>query len=206
MKDKLFLITNLNLVNENYLNTISQALVGGVDAVVLREKELPAKELYSLALKVREITHAKGKRLIINDRVDVAEAVGADGVQLGQHSLSPKAARKACSSKMLLGASVHSIEEAKVAVKEGADYLLVSHIFPTQCKPGVIPKGLKLLQDISVMWEIPLVALGGISASNLDQITTIGCSNVAVMSAIMASKKPLEVSKQIKSQLQENAR
>lgn len=195
----LYVITNRYQAKADLATVVEEALQGGADIIQLREKDLSAQEQYLLAKRLKELTVKYGKKLFINDRVDVALAVGADGVHLGQNSLSPKYAKALGGDNFLTGVSVHSLEEAKKALLEGADYLLVSHIFPTDCKPGLEPKGIQLLRQVRQFSQVPIIALGGINRKNAAEVMEIGCNGAAVMSAVMATSDPRTASADLKN-------
>ena len=166
------------------LEVLKGVIQGGAKIIQLREKEYHARDLYHLGLKFREITTAAGILLIINDQVDIALAVGADGVHLGQEDLPLQVARR-LAPELLIGASTHSVEQALQAQKDGADYINVGPIFPTETKkeadnflgPDAIPR---ICQHIT----LPFTVMGGINESNIDQILTTGAQRVAMVTAI----------------------
>ncbi len=133
---RLYLITDRKLFvdHSSFLSGIREALEGGVRAVQLREKDLPIRDMLKMAYEMRELTQRYGAKLFINDRVDVALAVNADGVHLGNSSMPVRAARKAAGEKILLGVSTHSVEEAEEAEKEGADFLTLGPVYETPSK------------------------------------------------------------------------
>jgi thiamine-phosphate pyrophosphorylase len=164
---------------------VLEALVaGGARIVQLREKELPGRELFHLALKFREITAKASMLLIINDHVDIALAVGADGVHLGQEDLPVPAAKK-IAPELLIGASTHNLEEALRAQDEGADYVNIGPIFHTATKEGVEHfLGPEAISEIGPRLRVPFTVMGGINASNVDRVLAHGARRVAVVSAI----------------------
>lgn len=162
-----------------------------IDFFHIREKQRSAREL---SLWVESLT-SQGfplRKLIINDRVDVAVAYGTGGVQLAYHSLTPSLTRQILLPGQKMGVSVHSVEEAKKAEKEGADYLLYGHVFPSGSKPGLAPRGLEALQQVVEHVSIPVIALGGITPDNANSVLTTGCGGIAVMSAVMDAEDPLQ--------------
>jgi thiamine-phosphate diphosphorylase len=165
-----------------------QALEAGIDLLQLRGPGLSAARLYELATILGPLARQHGARLIINDRLDVALAVGADGVQLGRRSLPLAVARSLCQrwgQSLLLGASVHSLAEAEEAVAAGADYLLAGTIFPSPSHPGQAGAGPTLLRQLRDRWpRLPLLAIGGLSAANAAQAIAAGADGIAVISAI----------------------
>ena len=144
------------------LQRLEKALKKGIRMVQLREKELSGLEYYQLAKRVRELTQNYDAMLFINDRVDIALAVNADGVHLPEKGLPPSVVKK-IAPKLLVGYSAHSLEQALCAQEEGADFITLSPIFKTQSHPEVEPIGLGLLKEVSQRLSIPVYALGGIT-------------------------------------------
>ncbi len=171
-----------------FLETVELLLCSGLRLVQLREKDLSAADLYPLAVRFRELTHKYSARLIINDRIDIALAVAADGVQLGGHSLPVQAARNVC-KEMLIGVSTHSPGEVSAAAAQGADFVTYGPIFATESKAKLgNPVGPSSLHQIST--EIPVYPLGGIRLSNIDQICANGYSRMAAISALLKAENP----------------
>ena len=179
-------------------STVAGAIEGGVDVVQLREKNLPKEQILPLAKAISTIVKQKGKIFLVNHHLEVALEVGADGVHLGHSGPTIREARRVLGSQAIIGASVHDLAEVKRAVEDGADYLLVSHIFHTDSKPGLPPKGLELLSQAMESFSLPVIALGGINASNISQVAAMGCPRVAVMSAILKAENPRDVAKSLK--------
>ncbi|MGQ9476602.1 MAG: thiamine phosphate synthase [Actinomycetota bacterium] len=174
-----------------HLDVMRAALAGGADAVQLRDKEAVGGELYRLALEALVILRGGERRplFLVNDRVDVARAVGADGVHLGQEDLPASAARAILGPEAVLGLSVGSVEEALAAEREGADYLGVGPIFPTPSKPDAgEPLGLEGLRAIRRAVDLPLVAIGGVNENNLEGVFEAGADGVAVISAVISAR------------------
>ena len=165
---------------------VAQAVVGGVNLVQLREKDLPAKKLLDLALRLREITSGKAL-LFINDRADVALACDADGVQLGEEGLPVEATRKLSEGRLLLGRSVHSVEGAQKAVAHGADVLIVGTIFPTTSHPDAVAGGVELLERVRDHVNVPFLAIGGVKAENIFSVIQGGALGAAVITAVARS-------------------
>ncbi|HOV85300.1 MAG TPA: thiamine phosphate synthase [Syntrophobacteraceae bacterium] len=163
---------------------LEEVLRGGAKIVQLREKELSTLEFYRMALEFRERTAAAGVLLLINDRLDIALAVEADGVHLGLEDL-PLAVARRLAPEMLLGASTHSIEEALEAQENGADYINVGPIFPTGTKEGIKKfLGPRAVTEIGARVRVPFTVMGGINESNLDQVLSAGARRVAMVTAI----------------------
>ena len=168
---------------------VDAAIDGGVNIVQLREKDLPAAELYSLALRVKNIVGNRAL-LLVNDRLDVAMAAGVDGVQLGESALPVKAARRVAGESLLLGRSVHSVSGAIEAESQGADILTLGTIYPTASHPGVRTGGSELVREVAAAVSIPFLGIGGIDASNAGQVIKEGAAGVAVISAISTAEEP----------------
>jgi thiamine-phosphate pyrophosphorylase len=166
------------------LEVLEAVIQGGARIIQLREKEYPKKDLYHLALKFREMTVKVGVLLIINDHVDIALAVGADGVHLGQEDLPVQVATK-LAPELFIGASTHSLEQALQAQKDGADYVNIGPIFPTRTKEGAERVlGPEAIAKISPSLEIPFTVMGGINEANIDQVLAQGARRVAMVTAI----------------------
>ncbi|QUH24655.1 thiamine phosphate synthase [Serpentinicella alkaliphila] len=181
----LFVVTNRKLVETgNFLNKIEQIVAGGAGGIILREKDLPFDELLLLAKKVKAITEGSATKLIISQSIDIAIEVEAAGVQL---SFEPFTNMKK-QFNGLIGVSVHSVEEAVRAEDLGASYLLAGHIYTTECKKGIEPRGISFIKDIKAKTTIPLVAIGGINENNIDDVYESGAQGVALMSLIMEAE------------------
>ena len=180
---------------------VAAAVEGGVNVVQLREKDLPASELLALATAIRDVTlDKKGEKalLLINDRVDIALASGADGVQLAEEALPVEAARRIAGQGLLIGRSVHSLQGAREAQDQGADFLVVGTIFDTGSKPGAQPAGLELLAQIGRSVSIPFLAIGGVNSSNVAQVMAQGASGAAVISAILDPSDTRRAARELK--------
>ncbi len=185
------LITDRKLCEVKLTDIILQAVEGGVDTVQLREKDLNTRDLYNLAKEAREITKKKDVKLIINDRVDIAIAVNADGVHLGWQSLGIEIVRRMIGQDKLIGFSAHSLKDAESAEKSGADYVSISPIFNTKHKGfSVKPFGAGEVGKIKKLVTIPVIALGGINEKNVNEVLENGADGIAVISAILLSKNP----------------
>ncbi len=166
---------------------VDAAIDGGVNIVQLREKDMPAADLYSLALRVKDVVGERAL-LFVNDRMDVAMAAGVDGVQLGENALPVKAARRIAGENLLLGRSVHSVSGAMEAESQGADLLTLGTIFPTASHPGVRTGGPELVREVASAVSTPFLGIGGIDASNAGQVIKEGAAGVAVISAISTAQ------------------
>ncbi|WP_420894154.1 thiamine phosphate synthase [Staphylospora marina] len=159
-----------------------------VDRIHLREKALSAGEVYRMAASLAE-RGVPPEKIIINDRVDVAVAIGAGGVQLAWHSLRMSVVRRAFPG-LRAGRSVHSEKEADEAVRDGADWLIYGHVFPTRSKPGLSPRGLEELGSIIRRQPVPVIAIGGILPENAGLPLEAGAAGIAVMSGILERPDP----------------
>lgn len=192
----LYLITDRHIVppGRTLVEQVRAALQGGVRAVQLREKDLPAASLYPLAIALRALTCEFGAQLFINDRIDVALAVAADGVHLGGHSLPVAAARKLLGPKRLIGVSTHRLDEVHAAARDGADFVTFGPIYPTPSKlPLGAPLGLELLRQAAIAPPLPLFALGGISPAVLPELRAAGCTRIAAIAAILGNPTPSQI-------------
>lgn len=193
----LYLVTDKSDDVEKFLRTIEEAIKGGVSVVQIREKTADTLDFYNLALKVKRITTQYNVPLIINDRVDVALAIDADGVHVGQSDMPCDVTRKLVGPDKIVGVSAATIEEAKKAEKDGADYIGTGAVFPTATKddaPKITKKDLKEIVD-SI--NIPVVAIGGINLDNAHELTDTGIKGLSVVSAIMSSDDPKKSSEKL---------
>lgn len=189
----LYLITDRKQLptGRGLTETVAAALKGGVRAVQLREKDLSAAELYPLALELRELTARHGARLLINDRLDVALAVEADGVHLGGHSLPVAVARSVLGPDKLIGVSTHHPEEVVAAARDGADFVTFGPVFFTPSKAAYgAPVGLDRLREACAISALPVLALGGVNPARLPEITEAGCRRIALIAAILTADDP----------------
>lgn len=182
----------------SFLEIARAAIRGGADIIQLRDKELSAKELIQQGAPVRELTRQTGTVFIVNDRVDVAIALRADGIHLGQDDLSIEAAKKILGSQVLVGKSTHNLEQALEAEREGADYIGVGPVFATPTKPSYPPVGLELVKEVSERIGIPFVAIGGIQAGNIKQVLDSGAANVAVVRSVAGAENIEESARELK--------
>ena len=193
----LYLVTYNSENEEKFLKTIQEAILGGVSVVQIREKTAETLEFYNLALKVKEITAKYNVPLIINDRVDVALAIDADGVHVGQSDMPCDITRKLIGENKILGVSAATIEEAKKAEKDGADYIGTGAIFPTATKDDAPSVTKKDLTDIANSINIPVVAIGGITIENAKELKDTGIAGLSVVSAIMSAENPKKASEKL---------
>ena len=159
-------------------------------AIQLREKDMTAREVHETGKELLALCHDHGSELFINDRIDVATALGADGVQLTATSLSPAAARD-CSDRVQLGVSIHSLEEVVKAVNQAADFYVLGPVYFTESKAGLgEPIGTDLLAQACAMSAKPVVAIGGLNTENIEPAIHAGAAAVAVISSVFASPSP----------------
>jgi thiamine-phosphate pyrophosphorylase len=195
----LYLVTDRSLTQgRDLLWVLQQALDSGVKAIQLREKDLGGRDLFSLAEAARKLTQSYHARLLINDRIDLALAVDADGVQLGKASLPIETARSLLGPRKLLGASSHSLEEAQEAERNGADFILFGPVYFTPSKaPYGSPQGLAALKKVVEKISLPIYAIGGIKPENIADARCAGVRGVALISAVMSAADPRDATKKM---------
>mgnify|MGYP001077270680 FL=1 len=183
----LYLVTDrMRMSTKTLGEAVEQAVIGGCTMVQLREKEILSLDFYVLASEMKKITDRYGIPLIINDRMDIAMAVGAAGIHIGQKDIPADIARKVIGKDMLLGVSAVSAAEAVNAAKAGADYLGVGAMFPTRTKPDAGFVSMEELGRIRKAVDIPIVVIGGISKENAMLFQPMGIDGLAVVSAVIA--------------------
>lgn len=181
------------------MEVVSNAVAAGVNMVQLREKDLPARGLFELGERLTPIARARGVPLVVNDRVDVALALGAQGVHLGGGSLPVAETRRLVGREMLVGASVHSLEDALRAQAEGADYLLLGTIFESRSHPGVAAAGVGLVRQVVSAVALPVIAVGGIKPENARRVMEAGAAGIAVISAIQSASDVLGATRALRN-------
>ena len=187
----LYLVTDRSgMGNCEFESKIRSAVEGGCTMVQLREKNINSYLMYQRALSIKKITDEYHIPLIINDRLDIMLAVGADGVHLGQQDIPVKIVRRLIGKDKIIGVSAHCPEEAEKAERDGADYLGVGAIFPTTTKKDIIITPVDVLRKIKETVSVPVVAIGGINQNNINTLKGSHVDGVAVISAIMKSKDP----------------
>jgi len=189
MIDGLYLITNDDL-DGDLLPRISAALKGGARVIQYREKLLPVAERVGEAKKILTLCRKHGATFIINDLPELAWACGADGVHLGQGDTSIAEARKILGPNKLIGVSTHNPEEAMKAAAQGADYVAIGSMYPTGTKDDAVVVGIDMLRKVKRAVDIPVVAIGGITARRADELLEAGADSVAVISAVMSDPNP----------------
>ena len=204
----LYLVTDRRQTGGRPLEeTVARALDGGVDAVQLREKDLGGADLVFLAERLRTLTQRYRARLLVNDRVDVALAVDADGVHLPRDGMPPAVARELLGPSRMVGASVHSRAEAEDAAAGGVDFLVFGPVYFTASKAGFgSPRGLEELRGLAATLPVPVLAIGGITAARTGEVLRAGAAGIAVLSAIVAAQDPAAAAREISSALRAEAR
>ena len=196
----LYLVTDrLCLSTETLTEAVEQAIMGGCTMVQLREKDISSSDFYDLAVEIKKVTDQYTIPLIINDRIDVALAAGAAGVHIGQKDIPAHIARKIIGRDMLLGVSVHSVQEAEMAAKAGADYLGVGAMFSTETKPDAVRVSVEELGRIRRAVNLPIVVIGGICRENAALFSSMGIDGLAVESANIAQDDIKQAANALKS-------
>ena len=186
---KIYLVTDEKAcLGKDFYVCIEEAIKGGVKIVQLREKNISTKDFYEKALKVKEICKNYGALFIINDRLDIAQVVGADGVHLGQSDMPIEKAREILKDKFLIGATARNVEEAKRAELLGADYIGSGAIFGTSTKDNAKKLEMEELKKIVTSVKIPVFAIGGININNVSSLKNIGLQGICAVSGILSEK------------------
>jgi thiamine-phosphate pyrophosphorylase len=195
----LYLVTDRSQTGgRDLLGVLEQALDGGVRAVQLREKDLSARDLFLLAERSHKLCQVYRAALFINDRVDVALAVDAAGVQLGKPSIPVETARTLLGSQKLIGVSTHTLQEANEAEQSGADFILFGPVYFTASKAAYgSPQGLSALKTIVDNISLPVYAIGGITLENIQSTQNTGVRGVALISAIVSAANPKEAAEKM---------
>ena len=189
---KLYLVTNSDKFESEdlFLDAVASALKGGVDILQLREKNMPANKIIELGKKVKLLCAEYGATFIVNDRVDIAYVLDADGVHLGQDDMDIESARKILGNNAIIGISTHASAQAQKAVADGADYIGMGPVFTTPTKPGRQSVGLEYVKWVSENIKIPAFAIGGIDLDNVQDVVNAGAKKIAVVRAIINSDNP----------------
>ncbi|WP_440970804.1 thiamine phosphate synthase [Peribacillus frigoritolerans] len=193
----LYLVTEESIAIEELTKIIAQSVSGGVSIVQLREKNNSSLSFYKKASALKQLLNELSIPLIINDRVDIALAVGAEGIHIGQDDLPLPVVKKMVPEDMIVGVSVSTFEEALEAERNGADYIGVGSVFPTKTKQDATLMALEDLGEICRGVSIPAVAIGGITADNISALSDSGLSGTAVVSAIMNADNPKTASESL---------
>ena len=204
----LYLITDRKQVSGGTLcEAVEAALRGGVRAVQLREKDLSSRELFDLACELRSLTSRYGAKLLINDRLDIALATGADGVHLGESSMPVALVREMAGDRLLVGVSCHGLERALHARESGADFITFSPVYYTPSKaPYGEPLGTGRLAEACRIVRLPVFALGGIKKDTIRSVLGAGARGIALISAILAADDPERAAREMLEMLGEGTR
>jgi thiamine-phosphate pyrophosphorylase len=195
----LYLVTDRSLMTTNTLSeAVEQAILGGCTMVQLREKNISSLDFFKLATEIKAVTDNFGVPLIINDRIDIALAVHAAGVHIGQSDIPAAIVREIIGDDMLMGVSASSVSEAIQAQKDGADYLGVGAMFPTGTKTDAAIVSMKELQNIRQSVALPIVAIGGINKENAGLFHDMGIDGLAVVSSIIAQPNIRQAASELK--------
>ena len=198
-----FITDSTNYSEEEFLHRVEQALMGGATLVQLREKEKSTREYIELAEKVHAITKRYNVPLIIDDRVDVALAIDAEGVHVGASDMPVATARRLMGADKIVGATAKTVPRAMEAYEQGADYLGVGAIFPTTTKVITVLTATETLRDICNTVPIPVNAIGGLNKNNIDVLSGIPIAGICVVSAIMNAESPKTATIELKAKAKE---
>lgn len=198
---KLYPVTDRRLSGMSHAEQVARLADGGATLVQLREKHLSPREFYAEAEAALRVARARGVRLVINDRVDIALALGADGVHLGQDDLPPEAARAVLGADAVIGYSTHNVEQAREAAQLPVSYIAIGPIFATASKENPDPAvGLNHLRRVrAVVGDVPLVAIGGINHENARAVLNAGADSVAIISALLSSAEASDISRRTRA-------
>lgn len=185
----LYLVTDRDVLRgRDLIKCIEESILGGVTLVQLREKNVTSREFYEIAIKVKEVTSRYNIPLIINDRLDIALAIDADGLHIGQKDLPASVARKILGKDKILGVSAATLQESLKAEKDGADYLGVGAVFSTSTKKDTRDVSYETLSSITSSVNIPVVAIGGINEKNVTKLKESNIDGIAVISCILGKE------------------
>ena len=199
----LCLVTDRSLVGSvSLVSVVVQAVEGGVDMIQLREKDLPSGQLLKLTQSLKDAIQDKAL-LIINERVDITQIIGASGVQLGEDGLPVEPARRLLGPEYLIGRSVHTVAGAGLAEAQGADFLVAGTMYATRSHPGSAPAGPGLVEQMAENCRLPIIGIGGIIPDNLGPVIQAGACGVAVITSILASDQPRRAAEELKQALLE---
>jgi thiamine-phosphate pyrophosphorylase len=196
----LYLITDRSFLKGRSLKSVvGEAIIGGTTIVQVREKNISTREFYKVAMEVKEVTDYYKVPLIINDRIDIAQAINADGVHLGQDDMPLTIARRILGEDKIIGISAGTLNEALEAQRDGADYLGIGAIFYTGTKKDIdTPIGIEYLKHIYDNIKIPAVAIGGINETNFKEVLSTGVDGISVISAILGKEDVTAAAKILK--------
>lgn len=192
---RLYVLLSPELCRHSVYETARLVTEGGADVIQLRCKDEPDEKFLELARELRGLTTENNVLFIINDRADIAAEIGADGVHVGQGDIPIKVARHVVGEERLIGVSAHNIQQALKAQEQGADYLGIGTIFPTETKPQAELVGVELIKLVAGEISIPFFAIGGINLRNIHQVLEAGATRVAVCSAVISQEDVLSATK-----------
>lgn len=198
-----FITDSTNYSEEEFLYRVEQALMGGITLLQLREKDKSTREYMDLAEKVHTLTKKYNVPLIIDDRVDVALAIDAEGVHVGQSDMPVSTARKLMGDDKIVGATTKTVEQAVEAYAQGADYLGVGAIYPTTTKVKTVLTSTETLGNICSAVPIPVNAIGGLNKDNIDVLKGIPIAGICVVSAIMKADDPKQAAVELQARAKE---
>jgi len=197
----LYLVTDRSLSKgRSTAEIVAAAVAGGVSCIQLREKSCGTRKFLNEALALQPLLKSRNIPLIINDRLDIALAIEADGVHLGQSDMPLGRARKIAGDSLIIGISAESVDDALRAEQQGADYIGISPVFSTPTKTDIAPPlGLEGVRQIRALVDIPLVGIGGINSDNAESVLAAGADGIAVVSAIVSAADPAGAAKKLKT-------
>ena len=206
MKYDLYVITDEAIAGGlTHAEIARRAITGGADVIQLRDKACGCRELYRIGRVLRTITMKTGTLFIVNDRLDVALACGADGVHLGQDDMRVGVARQIAPPGFIIGISVGTVDEAVRAEQEGADYIAVSPVFSTSSKNDAGPgRGLDVVREIRRSVSVPVIAIGGINLDNVREVIAAGANGVAVISVVVGSRNIIATARELSKRISES--
>lgn len=196
---QLYVVTDERPNGDDMLPILQAAITGGATAIQLRRKQELGRPFVELGRAIRAMTREAGVLFFVNDRVDVAMIVEADGVHIGQDDLSCRDARRLMGPEKIIGVSAETREEALTAERDGADYLGVGAVYPTISKPDAGYTGVDGLQESVQAVKIPVVAIGGIGKGQVVETMSTGCAGIAVVSAVMSAEEPQQAAAELKA-------
>jgi len=188
---------------KNLVEIVSQAIQGGAQMIQCRDKESDDRDFVGLASQLRDVCRNENVPFIVNDRVDVARQINADGVHVGDEDLSVREARNVLSPDKIIGKTARTVQDAIDAEREGADYVGLGPVFPTDSKQIDGPIGLDIVRAASEILKIPIFAIGGINLSNLDQLLEAGGRRIAVISAVVSSGDVISSARRLREKLED---
>lgn len=203
----IYLVTDRSLMTgDNLLNAVEESLNGGTKLVQLREKNATTREFLELAVELKELCHRYNAKLLINDRIDIALAVDADGVHLGQTDIPADIARKILGEDKIIGISAQTIDRAREAESLGADYIGVGAVFPTKTKDVIHDMNPEILSSVAASVSIPVVAIGGINRTTIDNLKYIDVAGYAIVTGILMAEDKKYETEYLLKKYRENTR